>query len=188
MSRLFLSLPWMYGRRRLTRIEIAVYAVIVGTLIAVFFSYLTDYMEMAEKTAMETTVKNVTAAINLRYATLVLTGERKRTAQWPRENPFEIARAFPPGYRGLLDGSQDRADVERPAWLFDALRGELVYLPRLYRHLDGGEVDELRFRLEGHPSGTGFVLAPTTVYSWDLSAFAKNSQTPCKTDCTSLFS
>lgn len=187
MSRLFLPLPWMYGRRRLTRIEIAVYAVIVGTLVMVFFSYLTDYMEMAEKTAMETTVKNVTAAINFRYATLMLTGERKRTEQWATENPFKIAQAFPPSYRGEL-GARDRAQLERPAWVFDAVSAELVYLPRLYRHLDDGEGNELRFRLERQPSGNGFVLAPTTLYSWDLSAFAKDSQTPCRRERISLFS
>jgi len=84
-------LPWMYGRRQLSRVEVAVYAVAIGTLCTVFISYLTDYMEMAEKVAMETTVRNVTAAINLRYAMQVMTGDRRRTEQWTRENPFEVA-------------------------------------------------------------------------------------------------
>jgi hypothetical protein len=108
-------LPWMYGRRRLSRVEVAVYAVVIGTLCTVFFSYLTDYMEMAEKTAMETTVRNVTAAINLRYAMQVMTGDRKRTEQWTRENPFDLAKTFPPNYHGLV-GSPDAA-AERPAWV-----------------------------------------------------------------------
>jgi hypothetical protein len=180
-------LPWMYGRRRLSRVEVAVYAVVIGTLCTVFFSYLTDYMEMAEKVAMETTVKNVNAAINLRYATLVLTGERKRTERWPSENPFDIAHAFPPNYRGLLAG-QDRADLPRPAWVYDAPRAELIYFPRLYSHLEDGGLDELRFRLQRHPSGHGFVLAPTSPYFWDFSAIAKNSQIACRTSCTALFS
>ena len=187
MSRLFLPLPWMYGRRRLTRIEIAVYAAVVGALAVLFFSYLTDYMEMAEKTAMETTLKNVTAAINLRYATLVLTGEGARTAQWPGENPFAIARAFPPNYRGEI-GAQPAGNAERPGWVFDVSRGELIYLPRLFRHLDAGQLDQLRFRLERHPSGTGYVLVPTTLYSWDVTASAVNSQSPCRHARTSLFS
>jgi hypothetical protein len=180
-------LPWMYGRRQLSRVEVAVYAVVIGTLCTMFISYLTDYMEMAEKVAMETTVRNVTAAINLRYAMQVVTGDRQRTERWPRENPFELARTFPPNYRGLL-GSADAAGGERPAWLFDAPRAELVYLPRLYKHLEDGAVDELRFRLEPNASGHGFVLAPTTVYTLQLSAIAKNSQVPCKVHCTALFS
>jgi len=179
-------LPWMYGRRQLSRVEVAVYAVAIGTLCTVFISYLTDYMEMAEKVAMETTVRNVTAAINLRYAMQVMTGDRRRTEQWTRENPFEVAQTFPPNYHGLL--GSPAAAAERPAWLFDAPRAELVYLPRLYKHLEEGAVDELRFRLERNPSGHGFVLAPTTVYSWQLSAIAKNSQVPCRVHCTALFS
>jgi hypothetical protein len=179
-------LPWMYGRRRLSRVEVAVYAVVIGTLCTVFFSYLTDYMEMAEKTAMETTVRNVTAAINLKYALKVMTGDPKRTERWTRENPFDLAQTFPPNYRGLLESPDARA--ERPAWLFDAPRAELVYLPRLYKHLEEGAVDELRFKLQRSPSGHGFVLAPTTVYSWQLSSNAKNSQLACKSHCTALFS
>jgi len=177
----------MYGRRRLTRVEIAVYAVIVGTLVVVFFSYLTDYMEMAEKTAMETTVRNVTAAINLRYAILVMSGEGKRTELWPAQNPFELAQTFPPNYRGLLD-KQGEAEPSRPTWLFDAPRGEVVYRPRLSGHLAGGAGDELRFKLEHGSLGDGFKLVPTTPYSWEVSAFAKDSQVSCKVPSTSLFS
>lgn len=180
-------LPWMYGRRRLSRVEVAVYAVVIGTLSMVFFSYLSDYMEMAEKVAMETTVRNVTAAINLRYAMQVMTGDRKRTEQWPKENPFDLAHTFPPNYRGVL-GTPEAAGGERPAWLFDAPRAELVYLPRLYKHLEDGAIDELRFRLERNPSGHGFVLAPTAVYSWQLSGIAKNSHIACRTHCSALFS
>lgn len=165
MSTPLLPTPWMYGRRRLTRIEVAIYAVVVATLVTVFFSTVTDYMEMAEKTAMESTLGNVTAAINLRYATLVLRGEAPRAAEWAARNPFELAQTFPPSYRGRLDGAA-RGAPERPAWLFDAARRELVYLPRSHSRLDGGSRDELRFRLEPHPSGFGFALAPTAPYQW----------------------
>ncbi len=164
----------MYGRRRLTRVEIAVYAVIVGTLAVVFFSYLADYMEMAEKTAMQTTLSNVTTAINLRYASLLMQGQPAGAERWQGANPFELADAFPPGYRGLL-GDQDRRALDRPVWLFDAARAELVYMPRLHAHLSGGSEDELRFRLERHPSGFGFVLAPTSPYEWNPLGVAKDS-------------
>jgi hypothetical protein len=164
----------MYGRRKLARVEIAVYAAIIATLVVVFSSYLLDYMEMAEKTAMETTVSSVTAAINLRYATLVMAGERPGAAHWSSANPFELARAFPPNYRGEL-GAEQRLELDRPAWAFDELRAELVYLPRLHSYLEDGRTDELRFRLEPNPSGFGFHLAPTLPYTWRLAGFAKNS-------------
>ena len=179
--------PWKYGRRKLARVEIAVYAVVIATLVVVFSSYLLEYMEMAEKTAMETTVSSVSAAINLRYATLVMAGERAAAAQWSTANPFELARAFPPNYRGEL-GAEQRLELERPAWAFDELRAELVYLPRLHSYLADGTIDELRFRLEPNASGFGFQLAPTLPYTWRLAGFAKNSYVGFRKSCTSLFS
>jgi hypothetical protein len=177
----------MYGRRRLTRVEMAVYAFIVAALIAVFASYILDYMEMAEKAAMETTVANVTSAINVRYALLVMSGRQGDSSRWFRGNPFELAGVSPPNYRGAL-GSASTEELGRPAWLFDVSTAEVVYLPRLYSHLDDGEVDQLRFRLEPAASGFGFALVPSMPYRWRLEAFAKDSQIAFKSVRTSLFS
>lgn len=177
----------MYGRRRLTRVEMAVYAFIVAVVIAVFSTYVLGFMEAAEKAAMETTVTNVTAAINIRYAMLMMAGHPGDAAQWTRANPFDLAHTFPPNYRGAL-GSPETAQLDRPAWVFDTARLELVYLPRLYSHLEEGEVDEVRFRLERDPSGFGFRLAPTSPYKWGMADFAKLSQIPFRKSCTSLFS
>lgn len=187
MSGPLLPTPWMYGRRKLTRVEIAVYAVIVGTLIAVFTSYMLDYMEMAEKTAMQATVSNVTSALNLRYASHVMAGQPVDVAQWMSSNPFELAQAFPAAYRGELK-REDVAQIERPAWLFDAARREILYLPRLHKHLRAASEGEVRFRLEPHHSGFGFALVPTSAFDWGLAAVEKNSQNACKTPCTPLFS
>jgi hypothetical protein len=177
----------MYGRRRLTRVEMAVYAFIVAALIAVFASYILDFMEMAEKASMESTIANVTSAINVRYALLVMSSRQADSAQWLRGNPFELAGVKPPNYRGVL-GAAVTGETGRPAWLFDASTAEIVYLPRLYRHLDGGEVHQLRFRMEPAASGFGYQLVPTTAYRWGLEAFAKDSQIAFKNVRTSLFS
>jgi Tfp pilus assembly major pilin PilA len=180
----------MYGRRRLTRVEMAVYAVIVAGLVAVFATYVLDYMEMAEKAAMQTTVTNVASAINLRYAMLAMSGRQADSGQWFRRNPFDLAGISPPNYQGVLGTASASSilDIGRPAWVFDPAKAELVYLPRLYSHLDDGEVDQLRFRLEPNASGFGFVLAPAAPYRWGLEAFAKLSQIAFKSVRTSLFS
>ncbi len=180
-------MPWMYGRRRLTRVEMAVYAVIVATLVAVFSSYVLDYMEMAEKATMDTTLANVTSAINVRYALLVMSDRRADSGPWLRSNPFELANVFPPNYRGVF-GATPAGELDRPAWLFDLTSAELVYFPRLYSHLNDGEADQLRFRLQRNPSGFGFMLVPTSGYTWDAAAFAKLSQIASKSGCTPLFS
>jgi hypothetical protein len=159
----------MFGRRRLTRVEIALYAFVVATLFLVFASYVLDYMEMAEKTAMETTVTNVSSALTIYYATEVLAGKRVDEVKWLQTNPFEIVKAFPPNY--VMDlGGREPASLDRPAWYFDAKTYELVYLPRLYSHLETGGEPEVRFRFRANPSGIGFVLAPTNGYSWTMSA------------------
>ncbi len=176
----------MYGGRRLTRVEMAVYAFIVAMVIAVFSSYVLDYMEMAEKAAMETTLANVTSAINVRYALLVMSDRRTDSGTWLRANPFELASVFPPNYRGVF-GATPVGEVGRPAWLFDVTSAELVYFPRLYSHLENGDVDQLRFRLQRNPSGFGFLLVPTSRYTWDLAAFAKLSQIASTNIRTLLF-
>lgn len=187
MSTPLVPTPWMYGRRKLTRVEIAVYAVIVATLIVVFTSYMLDYMEMAEKAAMETTLSNVTTALNLRYAAALMAGESVDSARWQRANPIELAQAFPPGYGGELNG-RDASRLDRPSWFFDAARAEVLYLPRLHAHLISASGAEIRFHLVRHPSGLGFLLAPTSPYEWRLASFAKNSQSACRTARTPLFS
>lgn len=160
----------MYGQRRLTRVEMAIYGVVIATLVVVFADYAVDYMEMAEKTAMQTTVTNVTAALNIRYAAAVMTGKAINPKRWLAGNPFELAKAFPPNYTGEVSAGASEP-ATRPAWFFDTAHKEVVYLPRLHSHLeveDGSA--EIRFRLRAHPSGFGFVLVPAPSYSWTLEA------------------
>ena len=163
MSGPLLPTPWMYGRRRLTRVELAIYAVIVAALIAGFSSYALQYMEVAEKTAMDSTLSNVALAINVRYASRLMAGERD-DASWTRQNPFELAKAFPPNYRGA--GGEDLDGADRPAWFFDIERAEIVYLPRLHRFLTTPTDNVLRFALQRSRGGAGYVLVPTSKYQW----------------------
>lgn len=187
MSAPLLPTPWMYGRRRLTRVEIAAYAGLIAAALVVFTKFVLDYMEMAERTAMEMTVSNVTSALNIYYATQVMTGAQPASGDWTRRNPFELAHTFPAGYLGEL-GPRNPAMAQRPAWFFDAANAELLYLPRLHDHLSSAVEGELRFRLERRGSGFGFALVPTSPYEWTVGALAKNSQLAFRTHRTALFS
>ncbi len=160
----------MYGRRKLTRVELIVYASLVGVLLLIFASQVAEYMELAEKAAMESTATNVTAALNLRYASLVMAGTTIDAERWTTANPFELANAFPPGYRGEL-AAWASMPRERPAWLFDSVRHEVLYLPRLHKHLQvgGAPAGEVRFGLRRGPSGFGFALTPSQAYEWRVS-------------------
>jgi hypothetical protein len=157
---------FMYWRRRLTRLESALYVCIVGVLVAVFADRALAYMELAEKLAMDTTLITLRAGINARVAAEMLRGRAPAAAAWTGRNPFELAGATPPSF-AAESGADDFTSLERPAWTFDARRGEAVYLPRLRRTLvtaDGS--DALRFRLVGQPASLGYQLVSTSDYAW----------------------
>jgi hypothetical protein len=158
---------FMFWRRRLTRLESAIYVCIVAGLIAVFADRALAYMELAEKLAMDATLITLRSGINARVAAEMLRGLAPVAAAWAGRNPFELAGATPPSFAAEA-GADDLSSLERPAWTFDARRGEAVYLPRLRRTLvtaDG--TDALRFRLVGQLGSLGYQLVSTSGYEWE---------------------
>ena len=165
--KLFSVLGRMYERRRLTRLEIGIYAVGCAFLLAIFANALLDYMELAENTAVHITLQSVTSAIDMRLAADLIRGRPIARGSWSGRNPFEIAGgSSPPSFSGEL-GDRSLAALERPAWTFDARSGELIYLPRLRRGLSTNDPDGvLRFRLLPRPGGPGYMLVSTSHYEW----------------------
>jgi hypothetical protein len=158
---------YMYGRRPLTRLEGALYGIVGAILLALFAERLLSYMELAEKAAMQATVSNLTFAINARVALEMVSGHAPPPGRWSGRNPFEIAGPSSGMARPL--GSQTIADLERPSWTYDGERGEVIYLPRLYRGLQTQDPDgALRFRLLAHTAGFGYRLVSTSGYEWDV--------------------
>lgn len=165
MSTPFLA-SYMYGRRPLTRLEATVYSIIAAILLAFFADRLLAYMELAEKTAMQATLSTLTTAVNARVALEMLDGYPPPPGRWAGRNPFEIAGAASGVARPL--GSQAVTDLDRPSWTYDAERGEIIYLPRLYRGLQTQDpYGALRFRLAAQPFGLGYRLVSTAGYEWD---------------------
>jgi hypothetical protein len=157
----------MYGRRRLTRLESAIYAAVGAILITFFADRALGYMELAEKAAMHTTLNVLASGINARLAAEMLQGPAPTPAAWSGRNPFELAGTAAPSFVGDL-GLRELASLERPAWTFDAQHGELVYLPRLHRALTTADpAGALRFRLVPHAGGLGYRLVSTSGYNWD---------------------
>jgi len=156
----------VYWRRRLTRLEIALYAALVGIVAAVFLERLLTYMELAERTAMEITVDRINSALRLRLAGDMLEGRLIDVPAALDRNPFELARMAPANFHRQLDGSSI-GDLERGYWVFDRQRRELVYLPRLHRRLQTDDPDDaVRFHLIPG-MGTTYVLVPASKYSWN---------------------
>ena len=134
--------------RPLTRLELSLVAVTFGIALVIFVDRVLDLMELAERTAMEVTLSNVTAALNTRFAFAVLKGEN---VEWQERDPFDIAGVRPPSDN----------------WSYDAEQKELVYRPSLRRYLHTEEPGSaLRFRLAPQRAGAGYRLVPAAGFQW----------------------
>jgi hypothetical protein len=156
----------MYGRRPLTRLEAGLYAGLVGIFITVFAWQILDYMELAERSAMNATLSNLASGLNARAAQELLS-RGKLDASWARRNPFEIAQVSGGNYVGSVDAEGLRS-LPSASWAFDPARAEVVYLPRRTARLETSDPQRLlRFRLVRSPRGPGYVLEPTATYRWE---------------------
>ena len=154
----------IYWRRPLTRLELALYAGLVGIAAVFFVDRLLDYLELAERSSMEMTVARVNSAINVQLASEMLSGRLIYVEPALRRNPFELAKMPQTNYLGELDGP-DLSALDRGNWLFDRPRGELVYLPRLQRGLRTPADGTIRFHLVRR-GGSTYMLVPTSEYIW----------------------
>jgi hypothetical protein len=156
----------MYWRRRLTRLEIALYAVALAIAATIFLERLLHYMELAERAAMEVTVSHLNSAISIQLAYRYLAGQPIDVAAALKHNPFELASMSPDNFHGEFDHPY-LASLERGYWLFDRSRGELIYLPKLRRGLRTSDPDgALRFRL-AQRAGTTYMLVLASQYDWN---------------------
>lgn len=138
----------MVLRRPLTRLELSLVAAAFGVAVVLFVDRMLDVMELAERTAMEVTLSNVTAALNTRFAFAALKGEN---VAWQERNPFDIAGLRPPSEN----------------WSYDEEQKELVYRPSLSRYLHTEAPGKaLRFRLAPHRAGAGYRLVPAAGFRW----------------------
>lgn len=138
----------MLLRRPLTRLELGAVAAALGIALVVFADRALDVMELAERTAMEATLSNVTSAINVQLVRAVLKGEKPEVQQ---HNPFDLAGVPPPSR----------------SWSYDVEQKELVYRPSLRRHLHTDEPGgQLRFRLAPHRAGLGYQFVPVAGFQW----------------------
>jgi hypothetical protein len=144
----------MLLQRPLSRLEMSLAAAILGVAALAFMDRALDVMELAERTAMQATVSNINSAVNTRFAFETL--KRAGTTQgWQKLNPFQLAQM----------------DVPTTDWTYDAARSELVYQPRLRRHLRTADPEgQLRFRLVPHRAGMGYLLQPVGHYEWTSTA------------------
>ena len=161
--------------RGFTLFEFAVAITIVSVLAAVLLNRLTHYQELAEKAAMEYTLRTVKTGLQIRLAELIVTQRQAQAVRLETEDPFGWLDDKPPNY-----GGRYRSPPEAGTWYFDAGARQLVYVVKTGDRLEidaGGPAGEIRFqpRLLKDPiraggreilSVTGVTLLPVRGYRW----------------------
>lgn len=162
-------------KRGFTLFELVTAMVVILLLGTVFLERLRFYQEMAEKAAMEATLRQIKTGLQIRLAELIIESRQGEAMQLEIEDPTRWLDTPPSNYAGLYR--------ERPgpgAWYFDPRELELVYVANTGHRLklDGAtDSKEIRFRarlLKDRVLGaggtmesvTGVTLTPIHPYRW----------------------
>jgi hypothetical protein len=152
--------------RQRNYLQSGLYVIIVGVAAAVLLERLLTYAEAAEKAAMEVTLSQLHSALYARAAYLALRGEYETLEALTTQSPFLTAQVRSPNYLGEFDGVPP--DPKGGNWLYDRARHELVYVPRLARHLSSPPLP--RYRVEVNKASkyayTGVALKPIELVRW----------------------
>ena len=157
----------MYGSRPLSRLESAIYVIVVSVIVVAMLDRMLAYFEVAERAAVEATLLRTQSALHTRLAYDLLRGKASDLDAWAARNPFEVAHVTLGNFAGERDPVDPRP-LESGEWVYDRTTRQLVYLPRFSRALtiEGGGT-ALRFRLSvGGPGGLPQLL-PVAAYRWE---------------------
>jgi general secretion pathway protein G len=161
--------------RGYTLFELVVAFVLVSTLAAVLLSRLVYYQEMAEKAAMESTVRVIKTGLQIRLAELIIGNRQGEAATLEVRDPMQWLDAQPANYGGAY-----REPPTLGKWYFDATARQLVYVVNTGSRLDlatAADAKQIRFRAQllkdrlnvggaVVESVTGITLTAVTPYRW----------------------
>ena len=160
-------------------VELIVVMVVVGIIAAVLLDRVKFYQEQAEKTTMEATAAAVQAALLLRMAGYLASGQERDIQRLATENPMEWLARKPESYAGALDPVAAR-DLPGGTWYYDLTDHTVVYLVRYGRAFvpdeEGRKEVRFRARVEYGRLEPGSALigirrmefAPVHPYGWQI--------------------
>lgn len=155
--------------------ELVVALALIAALAAVLLDRLAYYQEMAEKAAMESTLRVIKTGLQIRLAELIIGNRQGEAAALEREDPMRWLDPPPVNYAGAY-----REPPNFGKWYFDAKARQLVYVVSRGNWLElaaPGETQQVRFRAQllrdrvnvaggAVESVTGVTLTPVTPYRW----------------------
>jgi prepilin-type N-terminal cleavage/methylation domain-containing protein len=167
--------PRLRGARGFTLFELVVCIVIISAAAAMLLVRLSHYQEIAERIAMESTVRLVKTGLQMRLAELIITHREAQAPVLEMANPVLWLEEKPANYGGAY-----RLPVRPGTWYFDERLRQLVYVVNTGNRLelDSGPGERmLRFRAKlvkdrlemgGGPveAVSGITVAAVTLYRW----------------------
>jgi len=161
--------------RGFTLFELAVGVVIISILAWVLLTRLAYYQEMAEKAAMESTVRVIKTGLQIHLAELIIGNRQREAGTLEVEDPMQWLEPRPANYAGAY-----REPPTLGRWYFDATARQLVYVVNTGNRLDlaaAADAKQIRFRarlLKDRlnvgggvvESVTGVTLTAVTPYRW----------------------
>ncbi len=149
-------------------------AVMILSLVVWLLRALHEAQEMAEKTVIEVTVRNMRIGMQLAMGEAMMHGREAEIRNWAGSNPLQWLGVVPEGYRGECTAAESDA-LPAGGWCFDRQRRELAYAPRNATHLklrSGSDLPHLRWRVVAvapqENGQTGLRVENVTPYEWFL--------------------
>lgn len=160
------------------KLEAMMALLMISILAAALLERLLLYQEIAEKTAMETTVINLRSALRLQVAELRMQNRTQELIRLVETNPIEWLGAPPPNYAGERVNPSASA-IPPGNWCFDRSRRQLIYRPQRTRLLkvSGEEEKLIRYQVtatirkdkDGTPTGAeGLAFSLMSQYDWSV--------------------
>ncbi|OGA21285.1 MAG: hypothetical protein A3I02_03680 [Betaproteobacteria bacterium RIFCSPLOWO2_02_FULL_67_26] len=166
------TISWQRG---FTLFELVIAILIISVLATVLLDRFSYYQELAEKAAMESTVRGIKTGLQIRLAELIIGNRQAEAGVLETEDPVNWLENKPATYGG--------AYPEHPlpgTWYFDGRERHLVYVVNTGNRLEidtGTASKQIRFRPRllrdrvktgggAVESVTGITLAPVRPYRW----------------------
>jgi prepilin-type N-terminal cleavage/methylation domain-containing protein len=157
-------------------LELVVVIVIFSALITALLNRFHHFQELAERAAMESTVRLVKTGLQIRLAELILANQQAEAVTLEIQDPMRWLEPKPGNY-----GGEYRDPPERGTWYFDARARQLVYVVNTGTRLelDSAAPDRKEIRFQARllkdriraggatvESVTGVTVAPVRPYRW----------------------
>ncbi|MYM26131.1 hypothetical protein GTP46_26215 [Duganella sp. FT135W] len=124
---IFLAMFVSAKQRGASLLEFAVTVSVIGILMALLLQRIWYYQDEAEKAAVEMTVANVRAALEIKVVEAKLPGRSIDLTIFTEENPLNLLKSKPANYAGELFNPNDK-DIGAGNWCFNRTDKSLIYL------------------------------------------------------------